>query len=726
MKFLGLTQNNSEDFTNAQYVAQQIEIQGGKIDTISVDGVEQEIVNKNVNIDLTGKADKTAVPVKSMTSAKGEALLWNEASGGGAKFTNVNGVESFVGVNDGTNGLVAQIYADKFEAGKWNGAKLDVANTGIYYTVGNKSAVERMVAENEVATIGDIQAVNNYNIEKLETAESGYIASYKLVDATGAQKGATINIPKDFLVKSAELKTCTQDNVPVEGYRVGDKYIDFVINSKDASVADSHIYIKVTELVDVYKADEATLTLDKSTNTFSIKSEYTEALVAATEAVDGRVDQEILDRQSADTELQSSKLDIMPGDAHTAGNAYNLPYYFHTNADANKVTVTAETVTLDGKKTYGSYSMDVTAATDSTAGLMSAADKIRLDSIEIPTKVSQLENDVPYLTEHQSLSAYRTSASQDLIDAGKQDVISDLTTIRTGAGLGATAVQPTAIADMATKSWVEGKGYLTQHQDISGKQDKLTAGNNITITDNVISADKAVYTAGNGVSINDNTISTKLGYGLKYTDDGKITLHTDSTIAVSEFGARVPYVSTSLDNTLNGLAVKLADDTIEAYNSGTGQKGLRVNQNIIQPKLTAGTNIQITGNTISATDTVYDDTEVRGLISANTTAISGKLDKPVEPVSGQGLNVPYYFDVNYSADKATVRDYTIDLLDKSKAPTTFSLDILSATTSNAGLMSASDKVKVNTIPDAPTADGTYTLECTVSGGVPTFNWVVKA
>ena len=46
-----------------------------------------------------------------------------------------------------------------------------------------------------------------------------------------------------------------------------------------------------------------------------------------------------------------------------------------------------------------------------------------------------------YLTQHQSLAAYRTAAAQDIIDASKQDTIADLASIRSGAALGATALQ---------------------------------------------------------------------------------------------------------------------------------------------------------------------------------------------------------------------------------------------------------------------------------------------
>lgn len=106
-------------------------------------------------------------------------------------------------------------------------------------------------------------------VEKLGTAESGYIASY-VVKQNGSQVGATINIPKDYLVKSATVGTVTTVNDPVTGYVVGDRYIDFIINTKDNSGTNEHLYILVSDLVDEYFADESTLTL--SGNTFSVKN----------------------------------------------------------------------------------------------------------------------------------------------------------------------------------------------------------------------------------------------------------------------------------------------------------------------------------------------------------------------------------------------------------------------------------------------------------------------
>lgn len=95
--------------------------------------------------------------------------------------------------------------------------------------------------------------VPEYTITKLSTATSGYLASYQLQkDNVGI--GDVINIPKDYLVKSAEVKTSTGTGDP-SGLPADTKYIDFTINTYDTSTGsgtESHIYLNVQDLVDVY------------------------------------------------------------------------------------------------------------------------------------------------------------------------------------------------------------------------------------------------------------------------------------------------------------------------------------------------------------------------------------------------------------------------------------------------------------------------------------------
>ena len=64
-----------------------------------------------------------------------------------------------------------------------------------------------------------------YSMVKLAQARDGYLASYQMTK-DGTNIGEVINIPKDYLVKSAEVKTSTGTGDP-SGFPAGTKYIDF-------------------------------------------------------------------------------------------------------------------------------------------------------------------------------------------------------------------------------------------------------------------------------------------------------------------------------------------------------------------------------------------------------------------------------------------------------------------------------------------------------------------
>mgnify|MGYP006928565012 CR=1 FL=1 len=88
-------------------------------------------------------------------------------------------------------------------------------------------------------------------VEKLAQATDGFIASY-VVKQNGVQVGEAINIPKDYLVKSAAIKEATDTDSPYTGAKKGDKYIDFIINTTDGAGNESHVYLAVNDLVDTY------------------------------------------------------------------------------------------------------------------------------------------------------------------------------------------------------------------------------------------------------------------------------------------------------------------------------------------------------------------------------------------------------------------------------------------------------------------------------------------
>ena len=94
---------------------------------------------------------------------------------------------------------------------------------------------------------------------------------------------------------------------------------------------------------------------------------------------------------------------------------------------------------------------------------------------------SYTETDPVYIADKPSIAL--KSEIPDI--SGKQDKISDLDTIRSGAAKGATALQSYTETDPV---YIADKPSIALKSELDGKQDKLTAGDNITIVNNVISS----------------------------------------------------------------------------------------------------------------------------------------------------------------------------------------------------------------------------------------------
>lgn len=175
---------------------------------------------------VTGAAADTTIAAGAKTDTFAVAS-GNKWIGVGSDGKQINVGHSLSGVSAGTFG---------------SGAKVPVVTVD---KAGHVTSVsEQAISEPDVP---------EYTVAKLETATAGYLASYQLQkDGTGV--GAVINVPKDYLVKSASVKTSTGASDP-SGLPSGTKYIDFVVNTYDTSSGsgtESHIYLNVQDLVDVY------------------------------------------------------------------------------------------------------------------------------------------------------------------------------------------------------------------------------------------------------------------------------------------------------------------------------------------------------------------------------------------------------------------------------------------------------------------------------------------
>lgn len=145
---------------------------------------------------------------------------------------------------DGTNKTLF-ISAEEVEA------LISASEGGINTSIGNLENLTTKDKATIVAAINSLKTESTVTVEKKQTAEEGFAATY-IIKQNEKQVGSSINIPKDFLVKSGTVKTVSTINQPVNGYKVGQKYLDFVVNTASNDGQESHIYILVEDLVDVY------------------------------------------------------------------------------------------------------------------------------------------------------------------------------------------------------------------------------------------------------------------------------------------------------------------------------------------------------------------------------------------------------------------------------------------------------------------------------------------
>lgn len=227
----------------------------------------------------------------------------------------------------------------------------------------------------ENGLIVTIPTAAEYTVKKETTAEDGFIATYQLYkDETAV--GDKINIPKDYLVKSASINTCATDGTPA-GFTAGQKYIDFVINSVDGASNESHIYLNVTDLVDVYTAGDAVTISDANAVSVNVKVEnglsITDnkiALALATADAAGEGGATVAGTAGAMSGADKTKLDGI-----AAGAEVNYV----------KAVEGALSVDADGKLTIG-------AASTTAAGTMSAEDKTKLDGIAEGAEVNVVKS----------------------------------------------------------------------------------------------------------------------------------------------------------------------------------------------------------------------------------------------------------------------------------------------------------------------------------------------
>ena len=252
----------------------------------------------------------------------------------------------------------------------------------------------------DYATKAELQAIQipEYSLTKQAAAEAGYLSTYYLTK-DGAQVGEKINIPKDFLVNSADILEVETADDPYEGAQVGDLYIDFVVNSKNADDTATHIYLPVNELVDAYTGGNGIEV--SAQNLISAKIDTANANGLAVTAAGFKLNLATASTAGAMSAADKAKLDGIA----TGANNYTHPEHTAKESGLYKVTVDAqghvsgaEAVTKEDITGLGIPAQDTTyqKVTQQADGLMSKEDKVKLDGMVVAEdgEVTEMLNEV--------------------------------------------------------------------------------------------------------------------------------------------------------------------------------------------------------------------------------------------------------------------------------------------------------------------------------------------
>lgn len=177
--------------------------------------------------------------------------------------------------------------------------------------------------------------------------------------------------------------------------------------------------------------------------------------------------------------------------------------------DSNFVNETYVTDAINNAKLEGNEGIDLTIYQKKTDNTLNTTDKTvvgainevktKADSIKVPTKVSELENDGGFITAENIPNIEGLATKEDLNAKADVNHNHDEVYSKLGHTHSQYLTEHQDISNLATKEELEDKAdkvhthsqYLTEHQDISGKADKteLHSHANKTILDGITQED---------------------------------------------------------------------------------------------------------------------------------------------------------------------------------------------------------------------------------------------
>lgn len=301
---------------------------------------------------------------------------------------------------DGTNKTLF-ISAEEVEA------LISASEGGVNTSIGNLENLTTKDKATIVAAINSLKTESTVTVEKKQTAEEGFAATY-IIKQNEKQVGSSINIPKDFLVKSGTVKTVSTINQPVNGYKVGQKYLDFVVNTASNDGQESHIYILVEDLVDVYTGSTGDQIAVVVGNDNTISASLTNTVNDSLEKANSALQKTNIKEGTANGTISVSGVNInvhgLGSAAYTESSAYdkaNAAYtvkteLIGTNADTkDKDTINGAKKYADAAVTAKNVTADGETGDNALVKASAASNKVTVDSTQkLKDAVSKAETSI--------------------------------------------------------------------------------------------------------------------------------------------------------------------------------------------------------------------------------------------------------------------------------------------------------------------------------------------
>ena len=356
----GNVESDGKKLATEEYVNQN----GGKIDSISVNGSAQEIVDKNVNITIPTKTSDLTNDSNFLSSIPDEYITEEEL--------NLKNYQNDTEVQTKINTEINKLNKD------------DSAVVGQY--------VSSVSEENGIITVSreNLPQQIDYTVTITESTPEGFAKVYN-IKQTSTGLNATINIPKDMVVSSGKVETYTLSGE----WGLAGTYLVLTL----ANATSDKVYINVGNLIEYVTSgstadDQIQIEIDNEHKVTAILKNSS----VTKEQLDTNLQNELNSKVNAEyVEQNGSKITkILINGVEQTINEKSVDLDVPTNSEFNthinnsNIHITSEERTKWNAKS--DFSGDYNDLTNQPI------------IPTVPSNVSAFNNDAGYLTEHQDIS----------------------------------------------------------------------------------------------------------------------------------------------------------------------------------------------------------------------------------------------------------------------------------------------------------------------------------